>query len=256
MERRAGKAFADVVHIAGIYANLYKKEGLLGKYISPESKIYLQGFKDPEGFWTAHNSLYYTFAYNTRLAAKKELPKSYEDLLAPKWKGKKIGVNIGDFEWYQGMLDLLGEEKGMQFIKRLADQDPMVRQGRTLIANLLVAGEYPLALGAVHRVLELQKEGAPVDIIPFPTPTFAAMRWIGIYSNAPHPNAAKLFVDFSLSKEGQSIVTRIGRHPIRQDIEVEPVLETIRRNLFPIRPTDPELAAMYTKEFEKILLKR
>ncbi len=100
MERRAGKAFADVVHIAGIYASLYKKEGLLGKYISPESRIYPQGFKDPEGFWTAHNSLYYSFTYNTRLVAKKELPKTYEDLLDPKWKGNKIGMNIGDFEWY------------------------------------------------------------------------------------------------------------------------------------------------------------
>lgn len=95
-----------------------------------------------------------------------------------------------------------------------------------------------------------------MDIIPFSTPTLAAMRCIGISANAPHPNAAKLLIDFILSKDGQNILARVNRYPVRPDIEVESALEAVRRNLFPIRPRDPELVESCKKEFDKIISKR
>ena len=254
-EKRSGKTFADVEHMAGIWVNVYKKEGLLMKYVSPEAKIFPPGFKDPEGFWTTYYNTYLTFIYNTRLVAKKDLPKTYEGLMDPRWKGK-IGVYNDEFEWYMGMLEWMGEEKGKQFMKRLADQEPVFRGGRTLISTLLVAGEFPLALGALHRTLAQQKEGAPVDTIPLTDPAMASMRAIGIHATAPHPNASKLLVDFILSNEGQSILNRISRHPVRSDVQVEPAVEAVRRNLFPIGPRNPELLHSYKKDYEKILLKR
>jgi len=255
-EKRGGKTFADVEHMAGLWTNVYKKEGLLTKYVSPEAKIFPQGFSDPEGFWTAYYNTYLTFIYNTRLVTGKDIPKSLDDLLLPKWKGKKIGLYDDEFEWYVGMMDLLGKEKGPQFMKRLGDQDLVLRGGRTLISTLLVAGEFPLALGAVHRTLAEQKIGAPIALVNFPTPTLASMRCIGIHPNAPHPNASKLLVDFILSKEGQTILNRINRHPIRADIPVEPAVEAVRRNLFPIGPQSLERLQGLKKEYEKVLLKR
>ncbi len=254
-EKRGGKTFADVLHMAGIWTGVYKKEGLLRKYASAEAKVFPKGFTDPEGFWTTYYNTYLTFIHHTRLAPRKDLPKSYEGLLDSRWKGK-IGVYNDEFEWYMGMLEYMGEEKGKQFMRRLADQDLVLRGGRTLISTLLVAGEFPVALGAVHRTMAEQKEGAPVDIVPLSNPAMASMRAIGIHANAPHPNASKLLVDFILSKEGQTILNRINRHPVRSDIPVEPAVDAIRRNLFPIGPRNPDLLHNYKKEYEKILLRR
>lgn len=254
-EKRGGKALADVLHMAGTWTNVYKKEGFLRKYVSAESKLIPQGFKDPEGFWTTYYTTCFTFIYNTRLVAKNDLPKNYEDLLNARWK-KKIGISRDEIEWYIGMLDFLGEEKCKQFIKLLGNQDPIVRDGRTLITYLLVAGEFPLALGNASLMFVLQKEGAPIDRIPFSTPTLAGMRCIGIHANAPHPNAARLLEDYILSKECQNFLNRVNRPPVRSDIQLEPALAAITRSLYPIRPKDPELLQSYRKEFEALLLKR
>lgn len=254
-EKQMGQSLADVLHMGGIWVNLYKKEGLLGRYLSPEAKFVLQGFKDQEGFWTAYYTAYYSFIYNTKMVAPKDLPKTYEELLQARWK-RKIGLSLDDVEWYMGMLDLMGEEKGKQFMRRLSEQEPMLRNGRSLILNLMVAGEFPLSLGAVHTTREQQKMGAPIEILTFPSPTLAAPRMIGIQANAPHPNAAKLLVDYLLSKDGQIVVSQTLRNPIRMDVPVDPVIEKIMGNLLPIRPRDVESVQTYKRDWERIFTKR
>ncbi len=254
-EKQMGQNFADVMHMAGIWVNMYEKEGLLGKYVSPEAKNFPPGFKDPEGFWTAHYTTYHVFIHNTRLVPKKDLPKTYEDLLHPRWK-RQIGMSSDELEWFMGMLDMMGEEKGKQYMQRLAAQEPILRAGRTLTATLMVAGEFPLALGVVHRTLEQQKSGASVDIIPLPGHVLAAIRAIGVNAQAAHPNAARLLVDFILSREGQTIFNRISRHPVRPDVKVDPVVEKIRQNLFPIKPRPPEVVQRFKREYDRIFLKR
>ncbi len=254
-EKRMGKTYADVVHMAGFLTNIYKKEGFLGKYVSPETKAFPKGFVDPDGLWTAHYSTYYVFIYNTKLVAKKDVPKTYDDLLNPRWK-RNIGSSDDETEWFMGMLDMMGEEKGRQFMKGLAAQEPQLRNGRTLIATLMSAGEFPLALGVVHRTLAMQKEGAAVEIMYLPGPVVAANRALGLHANAPHPNAAKLFMDYVFSLEGQALFNRMSRHPARQDVPVEPVVEKIRKNLFPIKPTDLDMIPVFKKEYDKIFRKR
>ncbi len=255
-EKQMGQTHADVIGSPGVWANVYKKQGLLGKYISPEAQFIPQGFKDPEGFWTANYTAYYAFIYNTKMVAKKDVPKNYESLLNPAWKGK-IGLSSNEVDWFMGMLDFLGEKNGIQFMKHLGAQHPVLRNGRTLTATLLMAGEYPLALSVVHTTREQQKKGASIDIMSLPTPTLAGIRLIGVHANAPHPNAARLFVDFILSKEGQGIFNSISYHPVRADVELgDPVAAEIRRNLFPIRPRDADVVERYKHEFDKIFNKR
>ena len=152
-----------------------------------------------------------------------------------------------------GMLDFMGEEKGTQFMTHLADQNPIFRNGNAIISSLMTAGEFPLALSVVHTTREQQKAGAPVDIMSFPTPTLADVRWIGISAGAPHPNAAKLFVDFLLSKDSQYILNQFNYHPVRTDVQImDPVVEEIRRNLFPIKTRDAEVVGDYKRKFNKI----
>ena len=102
----------------------------------------------------------------------------------------------------------------------------------------------------------MQKDKAPLDMMYFPSPVLTGMRMVGIAAGAPHPNAAKLFVDFLLSREGQTLFNGMSRHPIRMDVQVDPVVEKIRRNLLPIKPRDPDVVQRYVKEYDQIFLKR
>jgi ABC-type Fe3+ transport system substrate-binding protein len=224
MEKNGGVKKADVAYANGNFTSIYKKEGLAQKYVSPEAKDWPEGYQDPEGYWTAIYSAYFSWAYNTRMVSEQEAPKNSEDLLDPKWKGGKIGIFNVEYEWYQGMMDIMGREKGLQFMKRLAAQELKINSGRTLTTQLMASGEFPIALSAFHRLLQMKKKGAPVQWTSFPTPTLAAMRTLMLHADATHPNAGKLFIDFMLSKQGQNILNSLDRHPIRVDIKVDPVL--------------------------------
>ena len=98
-EAKAGRFAVDVVTSAGFQLQLMKESGLTQKFVPPEASAYDEGFKDPEGHWINVHSLLNSMAYNTQLVRPNEAPKKYEDLLAPRWKGR-IGVNVQDPEWY------------------------------------------------------------------------------------------------------------------------------------------------------------
>jgi ABC-type Fe3+ transport system substrate-binding protein len=253
-EKAGGKPNADVIQMVVGLIGAYKEEGILAKYVSPESKFYPEDFKDPEGFWTGLYSTYKLFIYNTKLVPSKEVPKTFADLLNPRWK-KEIGIGRNEFEWYIGMLDFLGEEKGKQFMKRLGDQDVVVTSGLTLTSQLMAAGEFRLSLSSQEAALELLKAGAPVGWIPSLTPTIDVPRCIGLAAGAPHPNAAKLMVDFLLSKVGQTILNTIGRTSIRPDVKRDPALETLNLKLYPFRPKSSKQMERLVKEYRSILLK-
>lgn len=254
-EKRSNKKIASVFFLQLYLANVYKSEGLIQKYVSPEAKGLPEGFQDPEGYWTTVYSIYHTFIYNTRMVTEKEAPKRYEDLLDPKWKGK-IGMSNNEYTWFKGMMDIMGREQGLQFMKRLAKQEIIFRQGRTLTTQLMVAGEFPIAKGVYNRVLAMKAEGAPIHWASFPTPTMADMRAFVLHADAPHPNAGKLFIDFMLSREGQNVLSKLDRHPVRKDIKVDPIIEKVQNNLFPVKPASAQGTIANIEEFKKIFLQR
>jgi len=125
-------------------------------------------------------------AYNTKLVRKEDVPKSYEDLLNPRWKGKMV-LDTQDADWFHTMLDYLGEEKGLTFMKRLAQLAPEMRTGHTLESQLLAAGEYsmsPILYG--YRVAQMMTEGAPVDFTMI-DPVITKPRLSALARQAPHP---------------------------------------------------------------------
>src|SRR5215472_6346908 len=110
---------------------------------------------DKEGYWTAGYHLVVVTGFNTKLVRKEEAPSSYEDLLNPRWKGKLV-LDTQDADWFHTLLEYFGEEKGLSFMKRLAQLNPDVRTGHTLEAQLLAAGEYsvsPILYG--YRVAQM-----------------------------------------------------------------------------------------------------
>ena len=117
-EAQTGKYDFDVVQSAESQAYFLKKKNLLQKYISPETKNIQKPFFDPEGYWTAVYIMPNVIAYNTRMVKRNEVPKTDEDLLNPKWKGK-IGMDHTKPEWFAWKLKQMGEERGLTYMKKL-----------------------------------------------------------------------------------------------------------------------------------------
>ena len=220
-EARAGKSLWDVVITTSFYGHTLKKRGFLAAYDSAERKSYREGYKDPQGFWTSTYTNYAAFGYNSQQVPKSNAPKSYTDLLKPEWKGH-LGMDGRAYEWFGTMLKAMGEEKGLSYMRALAKQQVQLRHGRTLIAQLVAAGEFKGALTAYSQTFEqLKVAGAPADWV-YLSPVFANIHPTGLSSKAPHPNAGRLFVDFVLSKKGQEIIQSLRRIPDRIDTLPDP----------------------------------
>ncbi|MSP39350.1 MAG: extracellular solute-binding protein [Deltaproteobacteria bacterium] len=218
-ENRAGKPFWDVVMTTTFYGYNLKKRGLFGVYDSPERKFFRDGYKDPQAMWTSLYTNYAAFGYNTRAVPKTSVPKSFADLLKPEWKGN-VGLDSRPYEWFGTTIKAMGEEKGLAYMRELAKQATL-RNGRTILSQLVAAGEFKGALTAYSQTFEtLKPAGAPVEWV-YLNPVFANTHPVGMAAKAPHPNAAKLFIDFLLSKRGQELVRGMSRIPDRSDTPPE-----------------------------------
>jgi iron(III) transport system substrate-binding protein len=229
-EGRAGRSLWDVVCETGFYGHLLTRRAMFAAYDSPERKFYRDAYKDPQAFWTSIYTTYAVFGYNTKLVPKTSVPKTYEDLLKPEWRGL-VGIESRAFEWFATTMRAMGgEEKGLAFMRRLAQQQLQPRPGRTLVAQLVAAGEYKGSVSVYSQSYEVLKQsGAPVDWVPL-APVYASVHPTGINAKAPHPNAARLLMDFILSKKGQEILRAARRIPDRIDTPPDPprLIEGIR----------------------------
>lgn len=220
-EAQAGRHLWDVAGPLMLYAKEILKRGLVASYQSPEGKFFRAEFRDKEGLWNALVLNTSTMMYNTKLVPPDKVPRSYDDLLNPFWKGK-ISMDTELYEWFEGQLRVRGREKGLEFMRKLKSQEPVFRRGRTAQAELVAAGEFAVTVEVYgHRAQEIKEKGAPVNWVAVEPVLIHPL--VGIVAkNAPHPNAARLFIDFILSKEGQTKVRDEGRIPARSDVPTKP----------------------------------
>jgi iron(III) transport system substrate-binding protein len=158
--------------------------------------------------WIGTRFNIFAAAYNTRLIKTGEVPKSYHDLLDRKWKGK-LGVEAEDSDWFGAVVDAMGEDKGLELFRAIvATNGISVRKGHTLLANLVVSGEVPLALTTyAYKAEQLKNSGAPLDWLVMP-PGVARFEGVGVARRAPHPSAAILFLEFMLTDAQQLLLNR------------------------------------------------
>jgi ABC-type Fe3+ transport system substrate-binding protein len=211
-ESRAGRPLSDVVLSGqlGVLALIDKKAA--ARYRSPEREFYRDGFKDKEGLWTAYMTNVMVSAYNTRQVKKDEAPRAVEDLLKPRWKGK-LTMDSQSYVWFGTILQYLGEEAGLRFMKRLNEQDISHQRGRRLMTQLVAAGEFDMAVETnLNSVLTLSKQGAPLGFAPI-QPYFLSPSLVFMSANAPRPYTGALFIDYLLSEEGQKIIVTTNRMP-------------------------------------------
>jgi iron(III) transport system substrate-binding protein len=252
-EHSTGTHIVDVIDMAIWPAQVLTDRGLFMRYLSKEHAYYPDDRKDKNGLWTAQHMYLHVLAFNTKLLSRAELPRTYQDLLDPKWKGK-MSLDTEDYAWFATVLDIMEREKGLQFMKELAKQNLKFRRGRSQDLALLAAGEFPLSVVQFADIIESQgkRKGAPVDWIAL-EPVVVRFEPIAIYVNAPHPNAAKLFVDFFLSEEGQKILRDVGRFPARPGFEPGWMPKGVK-----LRMVDPKKGSQFeeiVKEFNNIFLR-
>ena len=215
-EAQAGRVQADVFDGISNMVPL-KRAGIVAPFVPPGAALIPADLKDKDGYWIA--ILQYVFApgYNTTTVPKAQAPKTYADLLDPKWKGKMAwnpGSIAGAIGFVGNILISMGEARGMEYLRALAQQKIVnIEASSRAILDQVIAGEYPIGLMMFnhHTVISAQK-GAPSDWIAM-EPVPVALDAVGILKDAPHPNAARLLVDFLTSEDGQRVLQKADYLP-------------------------------------------
>jgi len=255
-ELRVGKLPADVIQLGGVLGEIVGQHGGMGDYVSPELEGIPEGFKDPKGLWGSAYMQPCVIGYNTNLVKGSDIPKSYQDLLNPKWKGKKLAFETVQATWLIARIGIMGEEKALQFMQKLAEQELKMFSSKATTRTMLAAGEIPITINAtLDQMWELKKNGAPVDWVavnPVQTMVFP----IFTTKTAPHPNAAKLFVDYILSKEGQIFQRSLNRIPTRRDVPPDPPRLIQGMTFYPDKMEEVNRYDEYSRMFNKIFVKK
>ncbi len=210
-EARAGTHAVDVIEISPDSAFKLKQSQLLDPYLSPLRKSVLEGYADKEGYWTGYFHSIIALGIHTPSIAKNEIPKTYDDLLNPIYKGK-LSLSSADQELFGTLLEFWGKEKTFAYFTRLAKNAPAMREGHTLQAQLLSAGEFAMApwlLG--HNLAELKRKGAPVEAVPL-EPVLSTPKYVLLAKHSAHPHAAALMIDWLLSEGQEILVAKFGRN--------------------------------------------
>jgi iron(III) transport system substrate-binding protein len=220
VETQARQYLVDSVSVAVMSPfREWKQKGWLMKYDSPGYKDLLKNVQDP-GYWAPMRVVSIVIAYNTTLLPKQEIPNTWTDLHDPKWK-EAIGMEGADSGSQHMQYWVLKKVYGDEYWPKLLKNKPKIYSGSGALMTALLRGEIKLFIEAmgyeVYQYREIQR--APIQGI-WPkdcVPMYAAP--VALMANAPHPNAAKLFMDWILSKDGQEAMVKVvGADSARSDI--------------------------------------
>ena len=253
-EARAGRHDVDAVHFGSPEMEALAREKILQPVVSPVHGDLIAGSVPPHKQWAATILSVWVQAYNTNAVKKQDLPKTYQDLLDPKWKGK-LGIEVKNDDWFATVVHQLGgEEKGLAFFRQLVEKNGISsRKGHTLLNNMVVSGEVPMALTVYNYMPEqAKKKGAPIDWFAI-EPAIARSNAIGVAARAKHPAAALLFYEYLLGPEGQKALVSIDYVPTNTRVE-SPLKGLKIVTTDPVRSLDD--ADKWSKLFEDTVTKR
>jgi ABC-type Fe3+ transport system substrate-binding protein len=220
-EYQAKRYEVDVIS-GSAAATMVQRAGYMQRFYSPHLAEYPPELKDPKGFWGSTNVYFMTLGYNTRSVKASELPKTYEDLLNPRWKGQTMwstSRGSGAPQFIGNIFMTMGQEAGKAYIQKLKQQNiAKSTASARQILDLVIAGEYPMAIQIFNHHAYISKAaGAPVEWQPL-EPVTATNNSVGLAKNAPHPHASMLFLDFMLSKKGQRVFQQSNYLPAHPEI--------------------------------------
>jgi len=251
-EQRAGKFEIDVLSNTALDTEAAYKMRLLQEVDSPIHAVLIDKAVPMHHQWAAFNMDIYSLAYNTKLIKAEELPKTYEDLMDPRFRGL-LGMEADDSIWYGSVINELGDNRGRAvFEKIMSVNAPSIRKGHSLLSTMVASGEVPLALDVYNwNPEQLKRKGAPIEVA-WLQPILALPSAVAVMNKAPHPYAALLFYDFALS-EGQNLVAQAGY--VTTNSRVESSYSSLKYKVI-----DPSFALgqqeRWFKWYSELLLKR
>jgi iron(III) transport system substrate-binding protein len=251
-EARAGRHAVDIVQVDLSYGYQLMNANLVQAQAIGDRNRFFEGTYDPAGAWHSMYHLTTALIHNVNSVKAEQAPKSYDDLLAPAWKGKMLfdpeaGYILAALEsgW--------GREKAVNYLGRLAKQDLSYRRGGTLTTQVVTSGEYPIGIAINGETsAAIREKGAPLGFKVLP-PVIVKPEGLFTMKNAPHPHAALLFAEWVLSEEAQSFMaTTLGKGSAMKGVKS-------RFKEFQLKPdyvVSPKLGAnlqTYIQDFRKIM---
>ena len=260
-EAKAGRLFADVFDTT-TGAPALKRLGYVERFIPQAASRYAKETLDPEGYWTGINVYVQSAARNTELVPDNVAPKTWDDFLDPRWRGRMVWSSSlspgGAIGFIATVLKEYGEEKGMAYLQTLAAQKiTSIEAAGRAVTDQIVAGEYALGLQIFNnQPAAAARTGAPIANLPV-QPATASLNTISVTKGAPHPNAARLFAEFVTSKEGQQVIAARDYVPAAPDVpakdpDLKPDGVKYRAIFFSpeeLEASVPRLAAIYKQLF-------
>jgi len=219
-EARAGRHDVDMIENNLPEMEALHRERLLKPIETPIYSQITRGLVPPHHEYATSTLDVFVLAYNTQKVKKEDLPKTYQDLLDPRWKGK-LGAEVDDEGWFGTLTEQLGGEKGVKLFREIVDKNGItVRKGHTLLAKLVASGEVALALDVYsYKPPQLKRKGEPIDYFTM-DPIIVQMHGVAVVKDAPHPNAAELLHDFFLG-EGQPLLAKKDFTPSNRNVPSE-----------------------------------
>jgi iron(III) transport system substrate-binding protein len=249
IEQRSGHYDVDAEMAPGYQTDQLKRAGYLLSLRIPEDRDFRPGYADPEGYWRVVLMNTDAIIYNTDKvkALGIEPPKGWNDFTKPQWRGRFALFN-GSYEWYSAMHHALGEAAADRLMRGLAANHPALVGSHQLAVTMTDAGEYAGGVNIyAYNAARLMRSGSHVALVN-PDPVIGETECIALLKNAPHPNAAKLFLRWFLSHDTQAWMAQtnvIGRISGRKDVQSDPMIWNPKLNIVLSNPSD---STHYTDE--------
>jgi len=253
-EARAGKALFDLVMSTEDTQRIMLKEGILTKYESPMVKDFPKESIDPQLGPRARNHIVGVM-YNKSVIKPADAPKTLEDLVKPQYRGKIVmadpTLHTTTAQWLANLHKLMGKEKADKFIRDLAAMKPILVESFAPAADRITTGESPIGITYVYYVFLNGQKGAPVDYVRGDYRLLGDASYMSLFHKAPHPNAAKAFIDFFLDEESMSLMAKNGEFVNRKGV-YPPVPDADKIKFVEMDDLGESFYAEKRKEYQKL----
>jgi iron(III) transport system substrate-binding protein len=263
--QRIGQEYASNIHAVDVVNSsdashfiVWKRDGILAPYVPEDvAKYFPAEHKDPDGMFASFRLWLCVVGYNTNMVKKEEAPKSFADLLDPKWTGKMVKAHPGYSGTIMTSTFQIARDIGWDYLEKLAKQKIMQVQSSTDPPKKLALGERAvMADGNEYNMFQQREKGDPVEIV-YPTEgTPLIVGPNGIFKDAPNPNAARLFQSYCFSPEAQQLIVDVGAlrsvHPqVKERPGHKPLkdIKTMKDDPAGVEKSAEEIKARYTKLF-------
>ena len=215
-DERAGIPSWDVLSGDGSVLMPLLEQNRVAPYRSARRLAITNGLIDTAGYWSGYYVNPYVLGHNTRVLKREDIPKTYEELLEPRWRGNQIAMDSQGHGLLSGLGRAWGMDKAVAYLRRLAEQEPRMAAGSVTTVQFVRGGDSPLVIAHAPVIQAERRRGTAIDWHPL-EPVIAQINAVALSAHAANPNAARLFIDFILSDEGQNTFAGFQQITIRQD---------------------------------------